>query len=93
MSCRAQRGVSLFIDALKVVVPKAPWSAVASATAFSPEFLVGSFAVALQGASRIFIHCAAPQAHEIFAQEDTLALLKPGKRRKVPGVDIAVGKP
>jgi hypothetical protein len=30
----------------------------------------GSFAASLQGASRIFMRCGAPQAHKICAQDD-----------------------
>jgi len=50
-----------------MVVPKAPWSAVASATAFSFEIEGGSLAAALHGASRIFIHSGEPKDHGIFA--------------------------
>jgi len=48
---------------MKMIVPKAPWSAVASATAFSLGF---------QGGSRVFIHSGEPKDHGMFARIGTL---------------------
>jgi len=53
-----------FFAASKMVLPEAPWSAVAAATAFSFEFHGGSFAAALQGAARIFMVSACRSRHE-----------------------------
>jgi len=47
---------------LKITVPKAPWSAVAAATAFWLGFQGGSFAAALHGALRIFLISGSPSA-------------------------------
>jgi hypothetical protein len=58
--------------AMKVVVPKAPWSAVALATAFSLGIQGGSFAAAVQGASRIFMQCGEPKDHEICPRNDSV---------------------
>ncbi len=65
-----QHSPSLTIKAaVKIAVPKAPWSAVAAATAFLPPSLAllpydpkAAAATALQGASRIFIVGGAPPA-------------------------------
>ena len=55
---------------MKITVPKAPWSAVAAATAFflpicrmNRRRKAVAAATALQGASRIFIVSGAPKAH------------------------------
>jgi hypothetical protein len=59
---------------MKMVVPKAPWSAVSvsrrTATALSFGFQGGSFAAALRGASHIFVQSGEPKDHEIFARND-----------------------
>jgi hypothetical protein len=60
-----------FLAVMKMHVPKAPWSAVASATASSLAIQGGSFAAALQGASRIFMHRSEPKDHEVCARNDT----------------------
>jgi hypothetical protein len=57
---------------MKMIVPKAPWSAVASATAFSLGFQGGSFAAAVQGGLRVFIHSGEPKDHGMFARIGTL---------------------
>jgi hypothetical protein len=67
LSFRGATGEEQF---LKMVVPKAPWSAVVSATALLPGFQGGSFAAALQGASRIVMHGGEPKGHEVFARND-----------------------
>jgi len=55
---------------MKMHVPKAPWSAVAPATALSLG-IQGSFAAALQGASRIFVQGGEPKHHGICAHDDS----------------------
>jgi hypothetical protein len=58
LSFRGGAGDEESRTALRMAVPKAPWSAVSvsrrTATAFSPGFQGGSFAAPLQGASRPF---------------------------------------
>ena len=51
------------------IVPKAPWSVLASATAI-PVGVGGSFAAALQGASRITLNRGAPEEHGISTRDD-----------------------
>jgi hypothetical protein len=63
-----------------MVVPKAPWSAVASATAFSLAIQGGSFAAAVQSASRIFMQGGEPKDREIFAQNDSQPIFSPGEK-------------
>jgi hypothetical protein len=48
---------------MKMHVPKAPWSAVAPATAFPLGIQGGSEAAAVQGASRIFMQRGEPKDH------------------------------
>ena len=60
---------------MKMVVPKAPWSAVSvsrrTATAFRSELqAVPHGGTALQGASRIFMQSGEPKDHEICARND-----------------------
>jgi hypothetical protein len=56
--------------AMGMTVPKAPWSAVAPATAFSLGIQGGSSTAALQGAARIFMQRGEPKDHGICAQDD-----------------------
>jgi hypothetical protein len=56
---------------MKMHVPKAPWSAVAPATAFPLGVQGGSFAAAVQGASRIFVQRGEPKDHGICGQDDS----------------------
>ena len=62
LSFRGAAGDDESRTALKMVVPKAPWSAVAPATAFWLGFQGGSSAAALQGASRVFMGSGCPSA-------------------------------
>jgi hypothetical protein len=62
--------------AMKMHVPKAPWSAVAPATALSLGIQGGSLAAAVQGASRIFMQRGEPRAHGICARNDKLVYLQ-----------------
>jgi hypothetical protein len=68
---------------MKMVVPEAPWSAVASATAFSLGIHGASYAAAVQGASRIFMQGGEPEGHEVGARgwrRHRPLCLRPGRR-------------
>jgi predicted transcriptional regulator len=62
--------------ATKLIVPKAPWSAVAPATALSFGIHGGNSAAALQGASHIFMQRGELQAHEMFAENDSAGVTR-----------------